>query len=188
MQFWKKFKDKHKKAVVRIDTYQEAISFAQAGATAEARELLQTSREDLSETRPDTLLVLAKGSRFSREMREYALDMAQRLGYEILALNSAPIKKETWRFFNLEAQNLREEFKSSSEKNFETFQNEADEKGVSITHLVKFIDKEEALQELKNENLNPDFIISDSEPVQSRSEDRNRPEQPRNDLCVYTLM
>lgn len=187
MKFGKQLKEKHKNAVNRIDQYQEAISFAQAGAREEALEVLQASQE-MPEQKTSRLLVLAQGDHFPEEVREYALDMAKRLGYEILALNTAPIKREAWRFFNLDSKSLRQEFKSASQKNFSIFQSEADKRRVPITHLVKFVDKEDALQELKQEIQDLDFIVSDSEPLQPRPRNEDTPNRLQKELCVYTLM
>ena len=186
MKLIRKLTSKQQKTVKRIDQYQEAISFAQAGARSEALEALQ-DKEATSGKKTGKLLVLAQGDHFPPAMRSYALDMAQRLGYEILALNTAPMRQETWRFFKLEAKNLRQEFKAVSQENFAIFQTEAEERSIPIQHFVKFIDKDEALQELRQEVQDLDFIISDAEALQSRLQDGGEQKRPQQELCVYTL-
>ncbi len=186
MKFIQKFKSKQQQAVKRIDQYQEAISFAQAGAANEALEALQVKQAS-PDQESSKLLVLAQGDHFPADTREYALEMAQRLGYEVLALNTAPVKKEAWRFFNLEGKKLRQEFKAASLENFSVFQQEAEEREIPITHYVKFMDKEEALQELRQEVKDLDFIISDAEPLQPRPQDKQALNRPQRELCVYSL-
>ena len=186
MKFFKKFNARQQQAVKRMDQYQEAISFAQAGAADEALEALQVKQAS-SPQESSKLLVLAQGNHFPGEIRDYALEMAQRLRYEIIALNTAPVKREAWGFFNLEGKKLREEFKAAAQENFAVFQKEAEEHQVPIIHFVKFMDKEEALQEMKQEVHDLDFIISDAEPLQPKLENEEAVNRPRRELCVYAL-
>lgn len=186
MKFFRKISTRQQQAAKRIDQYQEAISFAQAGAADEALEALQVKQSSPVQEK-SKLLVLAQGDHFPGDMREYALEMAQRLGYEIIALNTAPVKRETWRFFNLEGKKLRQEFKAAAEENFTVFQQEAEKCDVPVLHVVKFMDKEDALEEMKQEFQDLDFIISDVEPLQPKLENEQAVNRPRRELCVYAL-
>ncbi len=186
MKFFKKFNARQQQAVKRIDQYQEAISFAQAGAADEALEALQVKQASPG-LEKSKLLVLAQGDDFPDDIREYALEMAQRLGYEIIALNTAPVKREAWRFFHLEGKKLRQEFKAAAQEHFAVFQQEAEACMVPIVHVVKFMDKEEALQEMKQEVQDIDFIISDAEPIQPDLHNQETVNRPRRELCVYAL-
>ncbi|MCF8107944.1 MAG: hypothetical protein K9J81_03025 [Desulfohalobiaceae bacterium] len=186
MKLFRRINARQKQAVKRIDQYQEAISFAQAGAADEALEALQ-AKQDSPAQENNTLLVLAQGDTFPEDIREYALEMAQRLGYTIIALNTAPVKREAWRFFHLEGKKLRQEFTAAARENFAVFQQEAEACKVPIVHAVKFMDKEEALQEMKQEVQDIDFIISDAEPIQSGLTNEEAVNRPRRELCVYAL-
>ena len=67
----------------KMDQYQEAITFAEAGEPGYARELIQ---EEKVKEEPTKLLVVGRESSFSKEIIDYALEMAQRMSFEIIAL------------------------------------------------------------------------------------------------------
>ncbi|MBW1895230.1 MAG: hypothetical protein JRI91_16300, partial [Deltaproteobacteria bacterium] len=75
----------------KMDQYQEAITFAEADAYEYVNKPMETKQQ---EERPGKLLVIGNGSEFTQDIVDYALEMAQRMSYEILALNTAPLKDE----------------------------------------------------------------------------------------------
>ena len=72
----------------KMDKYQEAITFAEAGESGYAMETMADQKEDQA---PTKLLVMGRESDFSKEIIDYALEMAQRMSYDFLALNTAPL-------------------------------------------------------------------------------------------------
>ena len=84
-------------------------------------------------------------SRFSGEQIEYAVDMAQRMSYEILAMNSAPLSCDSFSLFSTSRNKLCQEFQSISESNASAFREAAETQGVPFTHVVKFDEPEQAL-------------------------------------------
>ena len=80
----------------KVDKYQEAITFAEAGESEYAMETMAEKREAQA---PTKLLVMGRESDFSKEIIDYSLEMAQRMSYEILALNTAPLSCETFKLF-----------------------------------------------------------------------------------------
>ncbi len=113
-----RIKQKFSKASDEMDKYQEAITFAEAG---EAEHALAAVSEQTEEQQTMQLLVVGRESTFSKEILDYALDMAQRMSYEILALNTAPLSCDTFKLFSNSRDQLCEEFKSLSEKNAAMF-------------------------------------------------------------------
>jgi hypothetical protein len=101
---------------------------------------------------------------------DYALDMAQRLHYEILALNTAALSGETFKLFSQSHKKLSEDFRELSEKNAQPFHEEADRLGVSFAHMVKFSTRDKAIEEINKEFSNIEFVVSDSE--EERPEER----------------
>ena len=167
-----------------MDKYQEAITFAEAGETEYAMETMAEQRE---EQVPTKLLVLGRESTFSKEIIDYALDMAQRMSYEILALNTAPLSCETFKLFSSSRNQVCEEFKSMSEKNAGLFQEAAAEKGIPFDHVIMFSEQDQALDVITKEYRDIAFVVSES--VEDRVESRiEEGERLRQNLYVYSMV
>lgn len=188
-RFFKKFrriKQKLSRAGNKMDKYQEAITFAEAGEADYAIETMAEQREDNLE--PTKLLVIGRESVFSKEIIDYALEMAQRMSYEILALNTAPLSCETFKLFSFSYNQVCQEFKNMSEKSARLFQEAASEKGIPFDHVVMFREPEEALEYINNrEHKNIAFVVSES--VEDRAESRiEEGERLRRNLFVYSMI
>lgn len=182
--FFGKIKQKFSKASAEMDKYQEAITFAEAG---EPEHAMAAVAEQTKEEQVMQLLVVGRESSFSKEIVDYALDMAQRMSYEILALNTAPFSCNTFRLFENSRDQLCEDFKSLSAKNAALFQQAAAEKGIAFDHIVMFSQTEEALQEVTRKNKNIAFVVSES--ISGRAEDRVEDgERLRQNLYVYSMV
>jgi hypothetical protein len=105
--------------------------------------------------------VLGQESGFSQALIEYALDMAERLSYEVFALNSAGFSKETLRSFPSAREEVFREFRAASEENVVSFRDAAAGKGVPFSHIVKFSGPDEATREIGQEVGEIDFVVSD---------------------------
>jgi len=176
-------KNKASKLSKKMDEYQEAITFAEAGQEESAQRL---RREELVEDRPGKLLVVGRESAFSREVIDYALEMAQRMSYEILALNTAPLSCETFKIFSSSHKKLCQDFRALSEKNVKQFRQEAEKLGVPFEHIVKFSERDEALEEINKEFRDIEFVVSDAEEENvPRPEEGERPSQP---IYVYSMI
>jgi len=184
-RFFARFKKKANKAGNKMDKYQEAITFAEAGEHGHAERLFQA--EVLPEERKvSQLLVVGRESTFSGEVIEYALDMAKRLSYEILALNTAPLSCDTFRLFSSSQKQVCQDFQALSEENVKPFQAEAEKLGIHFAHLVRFSERDEALEKVNQEFGNIEFVVSDTEeerPV-DRAEDGERARQA---IYVYSM-
>jgi len=182
--FFGRIKQKLSKTSNKMDKYQEAITFAEAG---EAEYAMETMAEQKEEHTPTKLLVLGRESSFSKEVIDYALEMAQRMSYEILALNTAPLSCETFKLFSSSRDQVCEEFKSMSKKNADQFQELAAEKGIPFEHIVMFSEPEEALEAINRENRDIAFVVSES--VEDRTESViEQGEQLRRNVYVYSMV
>jgi hypothetical protein len=180
--------DKLKSSISRItggmDRYQEAITFAEAGQTDQAHKLVHENEVPQS---PGKLLVVGRESVFTEKVIEYTLDMAQRLSYEILALNTAPLTCETFNLLPTERSKICQEFKTLTEKNIQLFQREAQKRGIPFTHVIKFSEKDQALTEITREFRDIEFVISDTE--QDRAAERAaQGERPKQQIYVYSMV
>ena len=181
---FKRIQQKFSKASAKMDKYQEAITFAEAG---EAEHALVAVAEQREEEMPMQLLVVGRESAFSKEIIDYALEMAHRMSYEILALNTAPLSCDTFKLFSSSRNQICEEFKSMSEKNAAMFKEAAIEKGIPFDHIVMFSEADEALQDITKENKNIAFVVSES--IEDRAESRiEEGERLRQPLYVYSVV
>jgi altronate dehydratase len=179
-----RMRHKLSKAGKKMDKYQEAITFAEAGESEYAMETMVEQRE---EKEPTKLLVLGRESDFSKEIIDYAIDMAQRMSYEILALNTAPLSCETFKLFSSSRNQVCEEFKSMSKKNAGLFQEAAAEKSIQFDHVVMFSEPEEALESITREHRDIAFVVSES--VEDRAASRiEEGERLARKLYVYSMV
>lgn len=140
-----------------------------------------------TEEQPSYLVVMGKESTFSNEIVAYALEMAQRMNYEIIALNTAPLSCETFKMFSSSQNNLCLQFQELSIRNAAPFQAEAEKRGIPFIHRVKFVGKDEALEEIHNEFGMIGFIVSESEPDQATAGRPANEKRPESRIQVYSM-
>lgn len=133
------------------------------------------------------LVVVGRESEFPRDLVDYAIDMAERLSYEIVALNTAPLSCETFKIFSSSRSKLCQDFQGLAEKSAADFQIEVTQRGIPFTHVVKFSDVDDALRELQEEVGDIDFIVSDAQEaaVQEPSTEERRVE---SEIVVYAMV
>jgi hypothetical protein len=84
-RFFRRKKDKRQKESKNRDSRKEASSNAKEGKNEPARKSIADETKTETASR---LLVVGKESVFSEEIIDYAIEMAERLSYEIIALNT----------------------------------------------------------------------------------------------------
>jgi len=139
------------------------------------------------ETIEANLVVVGNESSFSEEIIDYAIEMAVRMNYRIIALNTAPLSCETFKLFSSSRNQICNDFESIAIKNAKKFEEKARTQALSFTHIVKFVETDEALEELQAELGEIGFIVSEPQSRQTnqrRSENENR---PLSEICVYSL-
>jgi hypothetical protein len=179
---FKRLADKSRAFQKNMDQYQEAITFAEAG---ELKPNASSEAEAPAE-QPGLLLVIGNGETFSRRMIDYALDMAQRMSYSILALNVAPLAEEAVRRFAPSSSKIQE-FEEKSRDNAKAFEAAAREAGILFTHAVKFGETDAVIQAVEKEYGPVEFVVS--EPAEERAEERPENEnRPEKQLYVYSMV
>lgn len=165
--------------------YQQAVAFAESNNPEMAEEIFGAPEPVQEEKGPSRLLVVGSESGFSENIVEYALDMAKRMSYEIVALNSAPLSCETFRLFSSSRQQICDDFKALSLENAQAFRGKAQARGIPFNHVIKFDEIENAVEEVLRSQGNVDFVVSDTaDPSENRVRDDNR---PRNEVYVYSM-
>lgn len=133
------------------------------------------------------LVVMGNESMFSDEVVDYAIDMARRMSYEILALNSAPLSCDSFNLLSASQKKLCEEFQSLSETNAMAFRRQAEANGIPFTHVVKYDEPEAALATVQREYGHIEFVISEPQTPSTvnRVTESNR---PRSEVLVYSMI
>jgi len=167
----------------RISRYQEAVSLAEAGGAAGVGEVLHEEKT-VEESRK--LVVVGRESIFSKGIIDYAIEMAERMSYEIVALNTAPLSCETFRLSSSRDQ-ICTDFQMLSEQNVRPFREEAEKRGIPFSHVVKFSESYEVLKQLRKEIGEFEFVISEEEQDVSTSRAETG-ERPRQEIFVYSML
>lgn len=184
LKFFGKIKNKAIRLTGKMDRYQEAVAFAEAGNQEHARQVFH--KEEIAEG-AGKLLVMGRESNFSGEIIDYALEMAQRMSYEIVALNTAPLSCDTFKIFPSSQKKLCQDFQMLSEENAREFKERASRIGVPFVHVVKFNETDSALDDMKKEYNDIEFVISEAE--EERAVNRvEEGERVRKEIFVYSMV
>jgi hypothetical protein len=159
---WKKKEDNHvqiKKTSLakRFETYTMAAAFAEAGLQDAARELLQE--------RPK-ILVVGKADQFSDPLIEYAIGLAKRMAYEIIALNCATIDIGTSKQSSPYHKEMFENFQSKSANSARFFATRAEKEGIPFRHVVDSGNVGSCVRKIENEINRLQFVLKDPESPQ----------------------
>lgn len=109
------------------------------------------------------ILVVGKDSTFSTGVMDYAVNLAERLGYDLIALNVNPDLGQTGRYFSPYKQYLREKFAQRAAAAWEVIQRQVAGKGIHGEQLVKFGDVDQAVKDLNHEIKRIDFVITEAD-------------------------
>ena len=182
--FFGKMKEKVLRLSAKVDQHQQAITFAEAGEHEHAHELAQAHK--VEEKKIGKLLVVGREGIFSKEVVGYALDMAERMSYEMVALNTAPLSGGAFKLLSSSQKEIRQEFLNFAEQNVRPFQEEAARRGLHLEHFVKFSELDEALEEIRKEAGDIEFVVSENagEEVAARKENEKR---VRQEIFVYSM-
>jgi hypothetical protein len=183
-KFFDKILMKARLASDKIDQYQQEITFAEADAYEYVKKPLETKQQD---ERPGKLLVIGSGSEFTKDIVDYAVEMAQRMSYEILAMNTAPLKDESFTLFSASQNKNCQEFQELSTNNIESFRKQAQNKKIPFEHAIKFSETDMAIEEIRKEYGTIDFVISGAEEKQDFEREENR-DRPAKEIYVYSVV
>lgn len=116
------------------------------------------------------LLVIGRESDFSQELIQYALEISKRMSYGVLAMNTAGFDNDSFRLFPKARERVCQDFKEISENNAALFRRAAIKEGVPFAHVVKFCERDEAIDEVIQEVGYIDYVVSESEEGPNKGE------------------
>jgi hypothetical protein len=130
-----------------------AISFAEAGAPEQAVEVLHQYGKR-------KILVVSQEDAFSEAVMEYAVALAERLGYELLALNVGAASED--KGLSAYQQHMREQFQARAAKAAAVLEQKATARQVRLTHVVKFGELGQAVAAVNRDYRRIELLITDS--------------------------
>jgi hypothetical protein len=168
----------------KVDDYQETVTFAEAGvhhliAKPEVLECAESSDRNL--------VVASYESRFSDDLVAYALEMAQRMDFGIIAVNAANLTHDVTEFFSTTHEALFNDFKEASTRNVQAFRTRAVELDLKFTHTIKFSSIDHAIDDITKKCGEIEFIISENrEQARTRGVVKNENRIAQR-LCIYSM-
>lgn len=132
-----------------------AMAFAEAGEHETARNMIDKSAGS------KTILVIGREDRFSELLAEYSLDMAQRLGFEILAVNTSDAPLALAAAKREEATAI---FRDNCKANVAALREKAVEKGIQFGHLVEIGGQDAVVEKLHAEYPGMRYVLTEPDP------------------------
>jgi hypothetical protein len=136
------------------------------GASASGAPLQANRGSDhASSPRPEVkrkILVVGKSHAFTSGVIEYAANLSQRLGYDIIAMNVNPALAQSGAFFSPYNQHLRGKFTQRAQEAWSKVEAELASQGIHGEQVVKFEDLVGSIKALNHEVKRIDFVITDA--------------------------
>jgi len=108
------------------------------------------------------ILVVGKDYAFSNGVVDYAANLSQRLGYDIIAMSVNPALSQSGKFYSPYNQHLRGKFTQRAQEAWVPVASELALHGIRSEHVVKFEGLSGAIKDLNHEIKRIDFVITDS--------------------------
>ena len=147
------------------DAQMEAMSLAEAGAQDMAHEVIVQERME-----PPKILVVGKEDIFTERVMDYAVSLAERLGYNIIAMNVNTVVGHSGKFLSPFKKHLREEFEKRAAEAAESLRQKALAKEIQFEHVVKFGEVSKAVEELHHEMRRIEFVVTEPEAYPEKGE------------------
>jgi len=108
------------------------------------------------------ILVVGKDYVFSNGVVDYAANLSQRLGYDIIAMSVNPALGQSGKFFSPYNQRLRGKFTQRAQEAWTPVASVLAGQGIRSEHVVKFEGLAGAIKDLNHEVKRIDFVITDA--------------------------
>ena len=120
------------------------------------------STSDHSQEVKRKILVVGKDYAFSNGVVDYAANLSQRLGYDIIAMSVNPALGQSGKFFSPYNQHLRGKFTQRAQEAWVPVATELASQGIRSEHVVKFEGLAGAIKDLNHAVKRIDFVITDA--------------------------
>ncbi len=109
------------------------------------------------------ILVVGTETGFSEAVMDYAVNLAERLGYDLITMVVGPEAAPGGMFNSPYRRYLQEKFKKQAKAAARLIESKVREKGLGYEHLVRFGDLSRAVETLNHEKRRIEFVINASE-------------------------
>ncbi len=109
------------------------------------------------------ILVVGREAGFSETVVDYAVNLAERLGYDLIALNVGPEATAGGVFNSPYRRYLQDKFRKQAQAAAALIEPKLRAKGLTFEHLVRFGDLGQAVETLNHEKRRIEFVINASE-------------------------
>jgi hypothetical protein len=144
-------KDQKNKTKEVVENEAEMAPFSMSQAAADGRSS-QVKRK---------ILVVGKEYAFTPGVMDYAVSLAQRLGYDLVGMNLKPALEQPGKFFSPYNQHLRAKFTRQAREAWEQTKTGLQQQGIRGEHVVRFNDVAKAVKDLNHQVKRIDFVIAD---------------------------
>lgn len=169
MKFFSIFKRKNNVQNIRVTERRQSVLHDTAAAVAFSDEgEHETARSIIDRTRGNrTILMIVNGDSCSETLKEYALEMAKRLDYKLLALHvtEAPLSLSEE---NREA--IIAAFKESCMHNVKTLRKKAEKIGVSVSNVIECGNSDDIVAKLHAQYPGMRYVLTEPDPEIVRSD------------------
>jgi 2-succinyl-5-enolpyruvyl-6-hydroxy-3-cyclohexene-1-carboxylate synthase len=109
------------------------------------------------------ILVVGKEDIFTERVMDYAVSLADRLGYDIVAMNVNTVVGQSGTFLHPFKKHLREEFEVHATQAAGLLREKAVAKGIQFEHVVKFGEVTKAVKQLHHEFEHIELVVTEPE-------------------------
>lgn len=141
-----------------LERYAEAVAFAEAGMQGVAQEII---RQEVRERR--RIVVVGLENNFSRPLVDYAVGLAKRLGYEIVALNCVPVGHTAPKIPSPHPEELCNESECSATEGVRLLMCHAVEEGVPFQHVVAYGPPDRCIRDFQKKVRRIEFVLTEPE-------------------------
>ncbi len=158
----------------------------EAGSRDQTHETKHTASEDNVRR---NIAVATYESLFPDNMVSYTLEMAERMGCGIIAVNCANLTHDVTEFFSNAHDVAFDEFKKNSDRNAENFRAKAGEKNLAFTHMVHYSDIDTAIDAVIKDYGKPEYIITENPAGMAKGKAKTRnPQSTRAQEDIHILL
>ena len=106
------------------------------------------------------ILLVGKGETLDPAAIDYAVNLAERLSYDLIALNVDPTLRQKGRLFSPYQHHLREKFTQKAQAGGEALKKKVAQKGISFEQVVRFGDLGQAVADVNRQSKRIEFVIT----------------------------
>ncbi|MCF8024394.1 MAG: response regulator [Desulfobacteraceae bacterium] len=137
----------------------------------------------VSRIRSGVLLVVGNEDTFSNRLINYALEMAQRMSYRLVALSIAPVPETALKRLSM-SEGVKE-FEERARQNAQEFARAAEEHGIPFEHIVRYGEYDAVIEQAAKEYGNVEFVVS--EPTDKGVAEASKEDGSEKQLYVYSV-